>query len=57
MSDKDPYIFCFMARKSQPCVKSKVAKKHLKYYECEKCIWRISSEDPRHLNSLERKNI
>ena len=50
----DPINFCFMARKSQPCVKVKVAKKHLKHYECEKCIWRIESENPRSLKALEK---
>lgn len=50
----DPKTFCFMARKGQPCVKVRVEKKHLKYYECEKCIWRIESENPRTLQSLER---
>ena len=50
----DPIKFCFMARKGQPCVKVKVAKKHLKHYECEKCIWRIESENQRTLQSLER---
>jgi len=50
----DPINFCFMARKGQPCVKVRVEKKHLKHYECEKCIWRIESENPRTLKSLER---
>ena len=52
MDDKDPKLFCFMIRNGKPCVKTLVAKKHLPHYECEKCIWRIKSEKPRHLNAL-----
>jgi len=54
MNHKDPARYCFMIRNGQLCVKNKVAKKHLPYHKCEKCIWRINSEDPRHLNSLKR---
>jgi hypothetical protein len=54
MNEANPSKFCFMIRKGNPCVKSKVAKKHLPYYECDKCIWHIKSEDERHLNSLNR---
>jgi len=54
MLDNDPKTYCFLIRNSQTCVKTKVAKKHLPYYECEKCIWRIKSEDIRHLNSLKK---
>ena len=50
----NPITYCFMARKHQPCMKVKVAKKHLKHYECEKCIWRIESENPRSMKALER---
>ena len=50
----DPKTFCFMARKGQPCVKNNIAKIHLKHHECEKCIWRVESENPRTLQSLER---
>jgi hypothetical protein len=54
MSDKDPKTYCYLIRNHQSCVKTRVAKKHLPYYECEKCVWRIKSEDPRHLNSLQK---
>ena len=52
MNDDNPHEYCFMIRNGRSCVKTKVAKRHLKHYECEKCVWRIHSEDPRHLNSL-----
>ncbi len=45
---------CYLIRNGRNCAKTKVAKKHLPYYECEKCIWRIHSEDEHHLNSLKR---
>lgn len=54
MKSDDSKIYCFMIRNGQLCVKTKVAKEHLPYYECEKCVWRIKSEDPRHLKSLQR---
>ena len=54
MTKKASETYCFMIRKGKPCVKTTVAQKHLSYYECEKCIWRIRSEDPRHLKSLQR---
>ncbi|MHA1436124.1 MAG: hypothetical protein ACTSPD_00980 [Promethearchaeota archaeon] len=54
MSKKDIKNYCFMARKNLPCVKSKVAQKHLVHYKCEKCIWRIQSNTIKHLNSLEK---
>jgi len=54
MISKDPAKYCFMIRNGQPCVKTKVDKKHLPYYECEKCVFRIKSEEPRHLKSLQR---
>ena len=54
MTPKNPIKFCFMIRNGKSCVKTKVAKKHLAYYECEKCVWRVQSEDLRHLKSLQR---
>ena len=54
MSQNNPKSYCFMARKDLPCVKTKVAKKHLPFYECDLCIWRIKSEEPRHIKSLEK---
>jgi hypothetical protein len=54
MTENNPINYCFLNRKGQTCVKARVAKIHLKHYECEKCIWRIQSEDPRHLKALER---
>ncbi|TFG29598.1 MAG: hypothetical protein EU532_02845 [Promethearchaeota archaeon] len=50
----DPRKYCFMIRNGQSCVKNQVAKEHLPYYECEKCVWRIQSEDPKYLKSLQR---
>ena len=52
--DKDPKSYCFMALKDLACIKTKVAKKHLAHYECEKCIWRIHSHTSRELESLEK---
>lgn len=52
MDEKDPKTFCYMIRKGIPCVKTKVAKRHLEHYQCESCIWRIHSEGSRHLNAL-----
>lgn len=54
MSKEDPKIYCFLARRDLPCIKISVAKRHLPYYDCEKCIWRIHSEDDRNLKSLEK---
>jgi len=41
-------------RSGQPCIKAQISKKHLPFYECELCIWRIRSDNPRHLKSLQR---
>ncbi|MBD3254322.1 MAG: hypothetical protein GF383_04475 [Candidatus Lokiarchaeota archaeon] len=54
MTGSNPSEFCYMIRKGQKCVKSLVSKKHLAYYECEKCIWRMKSNDPRYLKSMEK---
>jgi len=51
---EDPRTYCFMIRKGRQCIKTKVAEIHLPFYECEKCIWRIQSEDHRYLASLEK---
>lgn len=53
--DKDnPKRFCYLIRNGKQCVKNSVDKKHLAYYECEKCIWRVRSEDSKHLDSLKK---
>ena len=54
MVEKEPKTYCYLIRNGKKCVKATVAKKHLPYYECDKCIWRIRSEDPRHLDSLRK---
>lgn len=54
MSEKESSEYCFLIRNGNSCIKTKVAKQHLPYYECEKCIWRIRSEDPKHLASLQK---
>ena len=46
--------FCFLERKGIPCIKSQIDKKHLPYYECEKCIWHIHGNIVREINALER---
>ena len=38
MTQKTPKEYCYLARNSKPCVKSKISKKHLPYYECDLCI-------------------
>lgn len=54
MTQKKSSDYCFLARNNKPCTKSTISKKHLPYYECDLCIWRIQSEDPRHLKTLEK---
>ncbi len=54
MAEKKPIDYCYLIRNSQPCVKAQISKKHLPYYECELCIWRIHSDNPRHLKTLQR---
>jgi len=54
MTKEDPKVYCYMARKGLACVKLIVAKRHLPHYECEKCIWRVNSEEPRHLRTLDK---
>ena len=54
MIKEDPHSYCFMIRKGKPCIKIIISKEHLPYYECNKCIWRIKSKDPRHLKSLDK---
>ena len=53
MVSQDRIKYCYMARKGKPCVKDNMAKKHLKYHECEKCLWRIQSENPKDIDALE----
>lgn len=52
--NKDIQSYCFLARKGKVCIKTKVDKKHLPYYECEKCIWHIHGESSREMQALER---
>ena len=54
MTEKKPIDYCYLIRSSQPCIKTQISKKHLPYYECELCIWRIRSDNPRHLKSLQK---
>jgi len=52
--NKDIKSYCFLARKGKVCVKTKVDKKHLPYYECEKCIWHIHENNSQEIQTLER---
>ncbi len=54
MKCNDPSKYCFMIRNGDECVKDKMAKIHLPHHECEKCIWRVKSENEHHLASLQR---
>jgi hypothetical protein len=54
MTPKTPKDYCYLARNSKSCIKLKISKKYLPYYECALCIWRIRSETTQHIKNLKK---
>ena len=54
MTQKTPKEYCYLAKISKPCVKSKISEKHLPYHECDLCIWRIHSEALQHIKDIKK---